>query len=78
MTDPRDREALVEAAASAWRPRRPNGAIGQHPAWSDLDEVGRMEAYELARVARKLEAALDPDGMSSTARGVMAKIRKRQ
>jgi hypothetical protein len=75
MTDPRVREELVEAAAGAWRPRRPDGSLGPHPAWADLDEAGRREAFEAARVARRLEAALDPEGLSSTARALMARVR---
>jgi hypothetical protein len=75
MTDPRTLEALVEAAAGAWRPRRPDGSLGAHPAWADLDEAGRREAFEAARMSRRLEAALDPEGLSSTARAVMARIR---
>jgi len=67
-------ELLVERAASAWRPRRPGGGVGSHPAWHDLDEAGRLESYEAARVARRLEAALDPEGLSSTARAVLRRI----
>ena len=69
-----ERELLVERAASAWRPRRPGGGVGSHPAWHDLDEAGRLESYEAARVARQLEAALDPEGLSSTARAVLRRI----
>jgi hypothetical protein len=67
------RERLIEEAASAWRPR---GAAGlrPHPAWADLDADGRLEAYELARVVRRLEAALHPDRLSTTARAVLARI----
>lgn len=75
MTDPRIRETLVEAAAGAWRPRRPDGSPGTHPAWADLDEAGRREAFELARASRRLEAALDQRGLSSTARAVTATVR---
>jgi len=75
MTDPRVREELVEAAAGAWRPRRPDGSLGPHPAWADLDEAGRREAFDAARLSRRLEAALDSEGLSSTARAVMARIR---
>jgi len=75
MTDPRVREELVEAAAGAWRPRRPDGSLGPHPAWADLDEAGRREAFEAARLSRRLEAALDAEGLSSTARAVLARIR---
>lgn len=75
MTDPREREALVEAAAGAWRPRRPGGGIGTHRAWHDLDGEGREESFRAAAQSRRLEAALDPDGLSSTAHAVLARIR---
>jgi hypothetical protein len=68
------REALVEAAVSAWRPRDAAGAAAPHPAWADLDAAGRLEAYEVALAARALEAALDPGGLSTTARAVLARI----
>jgi hypothetical protein len=76
MTDPRAREALVEATAGAWRPRRPGGGVGSHPAWHDLDAAGREEAFLAARSARRLEAALDPEGLSSTSRAVLARVRR--
>lgn len=76
MGDPgKDREALIEAVAAAYRARDPHGSIQSHPAWHDLDEEGRREAFELARRMRALEAALDPEGLSSTARAVLARIR---
>jgi hypothetical protein len=70
-----ERERLIEEAASAWRPR---GVLGvhPHPAWADLDAAGRRAAYELARAMRRLEAALDADGLSTTARAVLARIRR--
>ncbi len=73
----RERELLVERAAAAWRPRRAGGGIGAHPAWHDLDEAGRREAFEAARQARLLEAALDPEGLSATARAVLRRIARR-
>jgi hypothetical protein len=76
MTDPRERELLVEQAAGAWRPRLPGGGVGAHPAWADLDEAGRVEAFEAAALERRLEAALDPEGLSSTVRAVLARIRE--
>lgn len=72
---PRERELLVEQVASAFRSRRPGGGVRSHPAWHDLDPAGRAEAYEAARVSRRLEAALDPEGLSSTGRAVLARIR---
>jgi hypothetical protein len=70
-----DRECLIEEAAGAWRPRGP-AEIRPHPAWADLDAVGRVEVYELARALRRLEAALDAQGLSTTARAVLARIRR--
>jgi hypothetical protein len=70
-----DREALVEAVAGAYRPRDPDGAVRALPAFHDLDEAGRREAFERARQNRALEAALDPGGLSCTARAVLARVR---
>ncbi len=75
--DPRARELLVEQVASAFRPIRPGGELGALPAWYDLDEPARREAYQLALLERRLEAALDPDGLSSTARAVLARLPER-
>ncbi len=71
------RDELIEAAASAWRPRSATGEVRGHPSWHDLDEEGRREAYEVARRQRGIEAALDPEGLSTTGRAVMARIRGR-
>jgi hypothetical protein len=71
------RETLIEQAASAFRARDVHGRVRSHPAWHDLDEAGRLEAFEVARRARRLEAALDPAGLSTTARAVLARIRGR-
>lgn len=68
-----EREALIEEAATAWRPRGV-GAIRPHPAWADLDPAGRLDAYEMARLLRRLEAALHPQGLSTTARAVLSHI----
>ena len=70
-----DDEALIEAAAGAWRARDPRGRTGFHPAWWDLDEAGRRAAFEVARQSRALEAALDPAGLSTTGKAVLARIR---
>jgi hypothetical protein len=71
----REEEALVEEAASAYRPRDPrDGRARPHPAWLDLDAQGRQLAFDEAARARTLEAALDPDGLSTTARAVLARI----
>jgi hypothetical protein len=79
MGDPgKDREALVEAAAGAFRARDPEGRVIACPAWHDLDEVGRMEAFDVAREARRIEAAVDPEGLSTTARAVLARVLGRE
>jgi hypothetical protein len=69
------RESLVEAAVTAWRSRDASGTIQPHPAWADLDEPGRREAYEATLRARALEAALDADGLTTTGRTVLARVR---
>jgi len=71
-----EREALVEAAATAFRGRDPDGNVQSHPAWHDLDAAGREEAFEAARELRALEAAADPQGLSTTGRAVLARILK--
>ena len=72
-----DRELLIEAAASAWRPLLSDG-LPVHPAWYDLDDEGRRESFEVAQQARAMEAGLDPDGLSTTVRAVLARIAKRR
>ena len=71
----RERDALIESAATAWRPRGGASGIRRHPAWADLDAAGRVAAYERARQLRRLEAALDADGLSTTAKAVLARVR---
>jgi hypothetical protein len=71
-----DRESLVEAASSAFRPPDALGSIRFDPAWHDLDADGRREAADAARTQRRLEALLDEQGLSSTARAVLQRIRR--
>jgi hypothetical protein len=68
------RDDLVEAAATAWRERGASGAIRPSGAWFDLDQDGRREAHDAAAHSRIVEAALDPEGLSTTARAVLARI----
>ncbi len=67
-------ELLLEQVTSAHRERHADGSIRSHPAWHDLDEAGRAQAFEATVELRKLEAALDEDGHSSTVRSLLARI----
>ena len=71
--DANDDDDLVEQVASAHRPV-PRDELQYHPRWHDLDAAGRARAYERGRALRSLEAALDPDGLSTAARAVLARI----
>lgn len=70
----RDEEELLEQVVSAHRSRRADGSIVSHPAWHDLNDDGRREAFEQALLQRKLEAAMSRDGLSTTARALLARI----
>jgi hypothetical protein len=70
---PGDDELLIEQVASAFRPAS-RDELRYHPAWHDLGPDGRERAFERARAMRTLEAALDPDGLSTTAHAVLARI----
>ena len=72
---PQERDALIAAVTSAHRDRGPRGEIRGHRAFYDLDEAGRLEAFEETRRVRAIEAASDPAGLTSTARAVLARIR---
>jgi hypothetical protein len=70
----REEELLLEQVTSARRERGVDGAIRFHPAWYDLDESVRAEAFEATVELRKMEAASDPEGMSSTVRALLARL----
>ena len=70
----REQELLIEQAVGAWRPRGSRGELRAHPAWSDLDPAGREQVFRQTCLQRALEAALDPGGLSSTARAVLARL----
>jgi hypothetical protein len=74
---PSESEQLVAEALTAWRPRAPNGEILAHPAWADLDAASRQRLFDETLRSRKIEAALDQDGLSTTARAVLARIAPR-
>lgn len=77
MTDP-ERERLIEQIAGAWRPTKADGGVASLPQWHDASPEDRREAFDVARTLRVMEAALAPDGVSSTGREVLARIRKAQ
>jgi hypothetical protein len=68
-----DDERLIEQVASAYRPV-PREELRYHPAWYDLRPEARRRACDLAEDLRALEAALDPDGLSTAARAVLDRI----
>lgn len=70
----RERDLLIEQATTAHRPRLPDGSIAAHPAFRDLDAEGRIRLHVEVERQRVVEAALDPDGLSSTGRAVLARI----
>ncbi len=69
-----DRELLIELLTNAWRPDDRDGGPGFHPAWYDLEPADRRLAHEATAQQRALEAALDPDHLSTTARRVLERI----
>jgi len=76
MTDD-DEDLLIEQVAGAYRPVS-RDELRYHPAWHDLGPDARARAFERARALRALEAALDPDGLSTTARAVLDRITGRR
>ncbi|CAN5526205.1 hypothetical protein BH09MYX1_BH09MYX1_44660 [soil metagenome] len=72
---PEERDSLIEAVTTAHRTIDPYSRMTRASnAWHDLDEAGRAAAYERTLAARTLESALDPEGLSSTARAVLARL----
>lgn len=74
---PNDEDLLIEQVAGAYRPVS-RDELHYHPAWHDLGPDARQRAFERARALRALEAALDPDGLSTTARAVLDRITGRR
>jgi predicted deacetylase len=69
-----EREALLEAATTAFRERDLDGRIHAPPAWWDLSPEERLELFERQIATRELEQALDPMRQSGTVRAVSARI----
>ena len=66
---------LIQAVSSAHREQDPRGVLMEHSGWHDLGASERKETFEVTLVARRLEAAAHPDGLSSTAEAVLRRIR---
>ncbi len=69
-----DRDALIEQVVSAFRERDPDGRVLPSAAFRDLEDADRRIAFEETLRARRLEAALDPEGLSTTARALLARL----
>lgn len=69
-----EEQLLLEQVTAAHRERHADGSIRSHPAWHDLDDAGKAEAFEATVELRKMEAAMDPEGQSSTVRAVLGRI----
>lgn len=67
-------ETLFEAATSASREHDAEGRIVPSPHWADLSPTQREELFARVLESRKLEAAADPGGLSTTARTVVTRI----
>ncbi len=72
------KEQLIERAVSSFRERDSNGLIRPSPAWWDLTPADREALFHRQIESRMLERALDPDGISSTTRAVLSRIRGEQ
>jgi hypothetical protein len=69
---PGEREALIEAVVSGYRERDPRGGVRPSPAFYDLDDAGREEAFDATEKQRTIEAAIDPQGRNATVKAVLA------
>jgi hypothetical protein len=65
---------LIAEVTTAHRERGPRGEIRTHRAFHDLDEAERVEAFDDTLRLRALEAASSADGLTSTARAVLARL----
>lgn len=70
-----EEQLLVEQVTSAHRERGADGSIREHRAWADLNDEGRQVAFEETVTLRELEAAMDPQGFSTTVRALLSRLR---
>jgi hypothetical protein len=66
---------LVERVVSAHRERGADGALKSHPSWHDLDAEGRQAAFDETVRQRAVERGLDREGLSSTIKAVLARLK---
>jgi hypothetical protein len=71
-----EREILIEAVVTAHRERDPRGGLKASPAFHDLDDEGRLRAFEQAIEQRAIEAAHDAAGRSTTVRSVLRMLNR--
>ncbi len=71
--DPKD--ILIEQAVSAHRERTTAGRILPSPAWWDLPAESREELFLRQMQSRIVERAFAPDGLSTTVRSVLDRLR---
>ena len=79
MNDSNDRTRLrlIEMVCGAWRGRSRAGEVLSHPAWHDLNDQDRLDAFDETIIQRQLESAIDPQGLSVTARLVLQRLQQR-
>jgi hypothetical protein len=75
MSD-RATQSLIEAATTPHRERDREGRIVPAPAWWDLSPQDLDELFVQQTFAREIERAIDVEGLSSTARAVLAWIER--
>ena len=71
--DPKD--LLIEKAVSAFRERNAWGRILPSPSWLDLPPEDRDALFARQLESRLIERALDPNGLSTTARAVLKRLK---
>lgn len=70
----RELERAIEALVSPRRELDRDGRFIPPPVWYDLPVEAHDRLFAEQQDSRWLEAALDPDGLSLTARAVLARL----
>ncbi len=71
-----EREVLIERCVTAHRVVDPRGARVHAASFYDLPEDGRLEVYEQTLKQRRIEAALQDKGRSTTVLAVLRAIQR--